>query len=145
MPDYQKLGVIASGFSADKGDKVVLGDYTGEGRADYMLIDADGAIRGLTNRLQEGGGLVPRWLEPFTLAEGPAGAKQASVRLADMTGDGKVDYMLVDEKSGAIELWENKGTGGKYQIGEGVFLCDCESFHIVLFYLLPPANALANF
>lgn len=44
-----------------------------------------------------------------------------------MTGDGKVDYLLVDGKTGKITLWENTGTNGKYQPGEGVFLCDCES------------------
>lgn len=131
MPDYLKLGVIATGFSATKDDKVVLADYTGEGRADYMLIGAGGKVQGFTNRLQEAEGLVPRWLELFTFAEGPRGAKKAEVRLVDMTGDGKVDYLLVDEKTGAVELRENTGMGGKYQKGEGVFLCDCESFHTI--------------
>lgn len=35
VPDYFRLGVIGSGVSAQKGDTVILGDFTGEGRADY--------------------------------------------------------------------------------------------------------------
>lgn len=71
-------------------------------------------------------------MDDITLADGPEGAESDEVRLADMTGDGKVDYMLVDE-DGKVTLWENKGTGGKYQPGEGVVLCDCEFYlHLLL-------------
>lgn len=123
IPDYYKLGVIASGGSASKGDTVILGDLTGEGRADYMIVGDGGKVNALVNRLQATT-LAPRWLGAFTFAAGPDGAKQDQVRLVDMTGDGKVDYLLVDEKTGKVTLWENKGTGGKYQPGEGVILCD---------------------
>lgn len=126
MPDYHKLGVIATGASATKGDTIYLGDLTGEGRADYMIVGAGGKVNGLVNRLQEKT-MVPRWSLIFNFAEGPDGAKQDQVRLVDMTGDGKVDYLLIDEKTGKVTLWENNGTGGKYQPGEGVILCDCKS------------------
>lgn len=125
MPDYYKLGVIATGASASDGDIVYLGDLTGEGRADYMYIGSDGKVNALVNRVRETN-MIPRWLDSFTFAEGPDGAKQDDVRLVDMTGDGKVDYLLVDEKTGEVTLWENKGSGGKYQPGDGVFLCDCK-------------------
>ncbi|KAI1428363.1 SGNH hydrolase-type esterase domain-containing protein [Xylaria sp. FL1777] len=125
VPDYYKLGVIATGGSASKGDTVFLGDLTGEGRADYMIVGDGGKVNGLINRLQATT-LAPRWLAAFTFAEGPDGAEQDQVRLVDMTGDGKVDYLLVDEKTGKVTLWENLGTGGKYQPGEGVVLCDLD-------------------
>lgn len=80
----------------------------------------------MINRLQETS-MIPRWLSAFTLAEGPDGVKQDQVRLVDMTGDGRVDYLQVEEKTGKVTLWENKGSGGKYQPGEGVFLCDRKS------------------
>lgn len=126
VPDYHKLGVIATGASATKGEKIILGDFTGEGRSDYMIVGSGGKVDGLVNRLQQKT-MIPRWLETITIAEGPDSAKQDQVRFADMTGDGKTDYMLVDEKTGKVTLWENVGTGGKYQPGEGVFLCNCES------------------
>ncbi|CAM1501517.1 Fc.00g035010.m01.CDS01 [Cosmosporella sp. VM-42] len=125
VPDYHKLGVIATGASASKGDTIRLGDLTGEGRADYMVISSGGKVTALVNRLQETS-MAPRWLPAFTLADGPDGTKQDQVRLVDMTGDGKIDYLLIDEKTGKVTLWENAGLGGKYQPGEGVILCDLD-------------------
>ncbi|KAI0908236.1 hypothetical protein F4823DRAFT_599838 [Ustulina deusta] len=124
IPDYYPLNEIAAGASVSLGDKVYLGDFTGEGRADYMIVGDGGKVYGLVNRLQQTT-LAPRWLGSIVLAEGPAGAKQEEVRLVDMTGDGKVDYLLVGE-NGKVTLWENIGTGGKYQPGEGVVLCDLD-------------------
>ncbi|CAH0045932.1 unnamed protein product [Clonostachys solani] len=137
MPNFYMIGdngVIATGESAQEGDTVILGDFTGKGRADYMIVQAGGKVKGLVNRRQEKF-RSPRWLSPVAVADGPEGAKQSEVRLVDMTGDGKVDYLLVDEKTGQVTLWENTGTGGKYQGGDGVFLCDCKdliSFLILL-------------
>ncbi|KAI0540897.1 hypothetical protein GGR58DRAFT_511384 [Xylaria digitata] len=125
VPDYYKLGVIATGASASKGDTIYLGDLTGEGRADYMIVGSGGKVNALINRLQETT-LAPRWLAAFTFTEGPDGAEQDEVRLVDMTGDGQVDYLLVEKKTGKVTLWENLGTGGKYQPGEGVVLCDLD-------------------
>lgn len=124
-PDYYSIGVIATGASAADGDTIILGDLTGNGRTDYMVVGAGGKVNALISRTQEKS-LVPRWLSPFTFAEGPDGAKENQVRLVDMTGDGRVDYLLVDEKTGKVTLWENNGKGGKYQEGDGVFLADCK-------------------
>ncbi|KAJ8127625.1 hypothetical protein O1611_g6011 [Lasiodiplodia mahajangana] len=124
VPDYYRLDEIATGATAALGDTVYFGDFTGEGRADYMIVGDGGKVYGLVNRLQETT-LAPRWLGSFVLAEGPDGAEQDEVRLVDMTGDGKVDYLLVGE-NGKVTLWENIGTGGKYQPGEGVVLCDLD-------------------
>ncbi len=124
-PDYYKLGIIATGQAP--GSKVRVGDFTGEGRADYMTIGIDGKVHGSVNHLQAEAGLVPRWLPSFVLAEGPSGADRDSVFLVDMTGDGKLDYLLVDEDTGKVVLRENIGKGSKYQPGEGVILCDCKS------------------
>ncbi|KAH8164209.1 hypothetical protein CIB48_g4019 [Xylaria polymorpha] len=101
-----------------------LNTGAGEGRADYMIVGEGGKVRGLVNRLQETT-LAPRWLGSFVLAEGPDGAKQDEVRLVDLTGDGKVDYLLIGD-AGKVTMWENLGTGGKYQPGEGVVLCDLD-------------------
>lgn len=135
MPDYHKIGVIATGSSASSSDTVILGDFTGNGRADYMIVGSGGKVTGLANRLQEES-LIPRWMARVTLADGPSGAKQDQVRLVDFTGDGKVDYLLVDSK-GKVTLWENTGSGGKYQPGEGVILCDCKRcLHMVPSWLI---------
>ncbi|KAI0486515.1 SGNH hydrolase-type esterase domain-containing protein [Xylaria cf. heliscus] len=113
VPNYSKIGLIATGATASKGDTVILGDLTGEGRADYMIVSSGGKVTALVNRKQETT-QIPRWLKSFTFAAGPDGVEQDQVRLVDMTGDGKVDYLAVDEKTGQVTLWENLGTGGKY-------------------------------
>jgi hypothetical protein len=105
MPDWQKLGVIATGGSVASRDILRLGDFTCEGRADYMAVGADRKVNGYVNRLQEASGLIPRWLVPLTVASGPDGATRDAVRLVDLTGTGKVDYLLVDEAR-KVELWK---------------------------------------
>lgn len=126
MPQWLKIGVIATGASKSPNDIVVMGDFTGNGKADYMLVGKNGKVTGLANFIQERG-FVPNWALKVTVAEGPSGATQQYVRLVDMNGDGKVDYVLLD-KNGASQLFLNAGHGGKWQIGDGVFLTDRE-FH----------------
>ncbi|KAG9238982.1 hypothetical protein BJ875DRAFT_415175 [Amylocarpus encephaloides] len=127
MPDYHKLGIIASGRTTVKDDVVFMGDFTGEGRADYMVVSKDGKVSGYTNRLQEDTALIPRWLERLTLIDvsGLASVPQAGVRMVDLNGDGKVDFVWINS-DGDINVWENAGEGGKYQPGEGVFICDLD-------------------
>lgn len=122
MPDWQKVGIIATGASKTVNDIVILGDFTGNGFADYMLVGKDGKVTGLANFIQERA-FIPRWAPKVTIAEGPEGATQQYVRLMDVNGDGKADYLLYD-KNGGSKLWLNAGKGGKWQVGDGVFLAD---------------------
>ncbi|KAF7562544.1 hypothetical protein G7046_g1583 [Stylonectria norvegica] len=124
-PDYHKIGIIASGKTASADDKVILGDFTGEGRADYMVVGETGKVNGFVNRLNGVTDVIPRWLSAMTLAEGPDGAKRSQVHMVDMNGNGKVDYVL-EKSAHTVQLWENKGSNGKYQPGEGVFICDLD-------------------
>ncbi|KAH7161956.1 hypothetical protein B0J13DRAFT_430718 [Dactylonectria estremocensis] len=137
-PDWYKVGVIATGASASQGDTVFLGDFTGEGRADYMIVGEGGKVTGLVNRRQETT-LIPGWMTAVTVAEGPDGVEQEQVRLVDMTGDGKVDYLAVG-KEGKVTLWENTGTGGTYQPGDGVVLCDLNGDKAMDYFWLSPSG-----
>ncbi|KAJ4183363.1 hypothetical protein NW755_009854 [Fusarium falciforme] len=124
-PDWYRLDTIATGASKAPADSVILADFTGEGRADYMMVGADGKVVGFINRLREET-ILPRWLGPMVVADGPADTERDEVRLVDITGDGKADYLRIEKKSGKVALWENMSIGGKYQPGEGVFLCDLD-------------------
>ncbi|RSL92417.1 hypothetical protein CEP52_013832 [Fusarium oligoseptatum] len=124
MPDWYRLDTIATGASKAANDSVILADFTGEGRADYMMVGADAKVVGFINRLQEET-IAPKWSLPVVVAEGPGETNRESIRLADVTGDGKADYLRMG-KDGKFEVWENVGRGGKYQAGEGVFLCDLD-------------------
>ena len=122
MPDWLKIGVIATGASKTVNDVVIMGDFTGNGMADYMLVGKNGEVTGRANFMQESS-LIPRWDGKVTIAEGSEGATQQYVRLMDVNGDGKVDYLLYD-KDGGSRLWLNAGKGGKWQVGDGAFLAD---------------------
>lgn len=124
LPDYYKIGLVATGASKSPDDRVIIGSFTGSGRDDYMLVGANGKVTGLANRRQNST-LVPEWALKVTVADGPDGAEGRYVRMVDVDGDGKVDYLLLD-KNGGSQLWLNKGTGGRWQIGDGVFLTDCK-------------------
>lgn len=101
-------------------------DFTGEGRGDYMLVGKGGKVTDFINRLQATT-VAPRWSPATTVATGPSGVDQEDVRFIDMDGDGKADYVTVDNK-GKVSVWLNKSTGGRFQPGEAVFLCDCKMF-----------------
>ncbi|KAL3458856.1 hypothetical protein BJX64DRAFT_291763 [Aspergillus heterothallicus] len=135
VPDYYRLNEIATGASATENDKVIMGDFTGEGRADYMLVGKTGKVTGFVNRMEEDT-LVPRWMAAVTVADGPADTEQDEVRLVDMTGDGQVDYLRVDEKTGKVSMWENLGTGGSYMKGDGVELCDLDGDGVMDYFWL---------
>ncbi|KAI0531835.1 hypothetical protein GGR58DRAFT_508047 [Xylaria digitata] len=111
MPSYSSIGVIVTTGTGGAGDMAILGDVTGGGRADFMTVGGGGKTKGLIN-CPETTAQPPRFVSPFTFAAGPSGAEQDAVRLVDMTGDGRLDYLLVDEKTGKVTLWENNGSGG---------------------------------
>lgn len=90
-----------------------------------MYVSDGGKVNGLVNRVRETT-MVPAWLPSMSIAAGSDGATQDDVRMVDLSGDGKVDYLLVDKETGKVTFQENLGTGGKYQPGDGVFLCDCK-------------------
>lgn len=126
VPDYYRIpGILATGASKGENDIVFMGDFTGEGRADYMLVHENAEVTGFINRLRSDR-VAPNWSLSVTVAAGPDGVDQDAVRMIDMDGDGQVDYITLGSK-GQVNFWRNKGTGGKWQEGEGVFLCDCES------------------
>lgn len=93
FPEYRKIGEIATGATAQPGDKIVIGDFTGDGRADYMIVGSTGTVTGLVNR-RVVDSLIPRWSYHVTVADGPSGATQQYVRMVDLNGDGKADYVV---------------------------------------------------
>ena len=103
------LGQIASGIGADpKTSFVQFADINGDGRADYLSIDAIGATT-----LYFSGGLKPDGTWNFyPLNTGPLatgiGEPGANIRFADINGDGRADYLTVDV-NGLIRAYLNEG------------------------------------
>lgn len=125
VPEYYRIpDFIATGDSKGEDDYVFLTDFTGEGRADYVLVHKNGDVTGFINR-RDSDSVAPRWSFSVPVVTGVDEPDQDAVRMIDMDGDGKADYVGINHQ-GAVTMWRNKSTGGKYQKGDGVFLCDCE-------------------
>ncbi|KAI9784407.1 MAG: hypothetical protein M1835_003593 [Candelina submexicana] len=100
----------ASGFG-NEGPGVQFADLNGDGRAEYLYIDAGGAV---TVYLNEGGkdngpnaGVIT-WSLQEQSAKG-VGWTRANTVFADMNGDGRADYLEVSRTDGSVKMWINGG------------------------------------
>ncbi|KAK4495500.1 hypothetical protein PRZ48_013832 [Zasmidium cellare] len=113
-----------------------LVDIDGDGRADYVSMADDGSLSGWLNT--PGGSCDITWAPingrgPDSLAFSK-GVPASQVRLADLTGDGKADYVTVTDDTGELNLYPNNGyfstqdsdagTGGIGGYGAAVRLAD---------------------
>ena len=87
-------------------NKLRYADFDGDGKADYIVVDDGGAVTVWYNRGGDGAG---GWDGPHKVAMGVAPGYQ--VQLADFDGDGKVDYVAVDDVGG-VKVWYNRGGDG---------------------------------
>ncbi|GGZ31317.1 hypothetical protein GCM10010387_26490 [Streptomyces inusitatus] len=96
-------GVIASGSTAWTGDRVRFADIGGDARADYLIVDDNGATRAFVNQGGDGRG---GWEDRGTVASGSTAWTGGQVRFADIGGDARADYLIVDD-NGAIRAFAN--------------------------------------
>ncbi|KAH8821022.1 hypothetical protein F5884DRAFT_850267 [Xylogone sp. PMI_703] len=99
-------GSIAGGVGND-GEGVVFADLNGDGRDDYLWVSPGGQVLAFLN----GGGDPghPNWIPQGIIASG-VGATRDEVRFADLNGDGRVEYLQVSARDGAIKAWYNGGS-----------------------------------
>jgi hypothetical protein len=82
------------------------GDVNNDGLDDYICIGAEGNMYVSYNR----GGNPPTFEHAGKYRDVPAGYSQENVRIADIDGDGRVDY-CVTAANGDIHCWRNAGVG----------------------------------
>ena len=120
-------GIIASGSNTGVGyygRQVRFADLNGDGRADYLAVDAvDGSVRGWLNNGAEQGG--DRWIDKGVIASGVntgVGAFGRQIQFADLNGDGRVEYLAVEPADGSVHAWLNNGAenGGDRWIDQGI-------------------------
>ncbi|ARQ68497.1 hypothetical protein CAG99_06185 [Streptomyces marincola] len=99
-------GTIAGGVGA-RGRNVRFTDLNGDGRADYVVVNADGSVQAWLNGGPNPGGGDWYWTPQGTIAGG-VGAPGRNVRLADLNGDGRADYVVVNDSS-SVQAWLNGG------------------------------------
>ncbi|MEV6951202.1 FG-GAP-like repeat-containing protein [Streptomyces sp. NPDC051183] len=108
---WQPVGKVAGGLTTDR-SRVRLADFDGDGKADYIVIDAGGSVYVYLNRGGDTGG---GWQAVGKVAVGLTN-DASKVRFADWDGDGKTDYIVLSD-TGAVEVYLNRGgdTGGGWQ------------------------------
>ncbi|MFC5718582.1 FG-GAP-like repeat-containing protein [Streptomyces gamaensis] len=101
--DWKNRGVIASGGAS--GSRVRFADINGDGKADYLVVGRNGSVRAFVNK---GGGVRDDWEKYGLIATGAGPIEK--VRFADVNGDGRADYLVVED-DGSVRAWLNNGAG----------------------------------
>jgi hypothetical protein len=107
---------------------------------DYLIWDKDAGLTGFLNRPTNREG-VPFHVEqagPKAIVEG-IHTHYSEIRLADMDGDGKSDYVHVNE-SGAISIWYNRGVTQDHMQLDGIHFADIDGDGIDDYVWLDPAS-----
>ncbi|KAG9255973.1 uncharacterized protein F5Z01DRAFT_531189 [Emericellopsis atlantica] len=86
-------------------------DVDGDGLDDIVCVSPTGDLHVSRNTGDgdRGSSRLPTFKYLGKIMTGKA--EQSRIRLADIDGDGRVDYGVVHEDSGAVEFWRNSGTG----------------------------------
>ena len=100
-------GTIASGTYGGDGSRVVYADLDGDGRADYIQVNADSSVQAWLNGGPKPSGGDWYWFPQGTIASG-VGASGSSIRFSDLNGDGRADYVKVNADS-SVQAWLNGG------------------------------------
>jgi hypothetical protein len=103
-----------------------MGQIDGDGRDDYLVWDDGGGLRGYLNQRTYNEG-VPQWkyIGPAKSIASGVGKPYTEIRLADMDGDGRVDYIHVGDNA-AISVWYNLNTADTTMTMDGLRFADVD-------------------
>jgi hypothetical protein len=118
---WVSVGKIASGTAPGK--TIRFADINGDGKADYLAVDTHGGVTAYLN-----GGANPQanlgwvWTPVGKIASGAGPGNE--IRFADIDGDGRADYLVVDKSTGSVAEYKNGGpkpgaNGGWVWISQG--------------------------
>ncbi|WP_344469891.1 VCBS repeat-containing protein, partial [Kitasatospora kazusensis] len=103
---WNVLGQVALGLTTDR-SRIRWTDLDGDGKADYTVINPNGSITTYLNRGGDGHG---GWNNPGQAALGLT-TNQNAVNFADITGDGRADYLLTNPNN-TVNAFANNGMDG---------------------------------
>ncbi|WP_250004962.1 GDSL-type esterase/lipase family protein [Actinoplanes sp. M2I2] len=106
VPGWNPLGPIAAGVGVPS-TAVRFADINGDRKDDYLVVGSGGSVDAWINT---GGDSVgrPGWVPQGRIATGVPEARGRILEFADIKGDERDDYLLVD-RSTAVLAWQNVG------------------------------------
>ncbi|KAK1239333.1 hypothetical protein MKX07_008821 [Trichoderma sp. CBMAI-0711] len=118
-PTFKRVSATAKirdtvGF---KQNRIRFADIDGDGRGDYLALDDHGNIQAWRNGWVDD---IPKYWESLGtrfLAKGKDTID--GVRMLDINGDGRADWLFVD-KTGGVETWTNSRTCQSGHNGDGL-------------------------
>jgi len=106
---YPQPKPIAGGVGGKRGE-IQFADLNGDGRAEYLWVHPDGSVDVYLNQQRDTETAIfldINWYQQTKTALG-IGQDGAGVQFADLNGDGRAEYLYVDE-SGAVTVYLNGG------------------------------------
>ncbi|WP_316529308.1 FG-GAP-like repeat-containing protein [Kitasatospora brasiliensis] len=100
---WTNLGQVTQGSTGDA-DHVRFADWDGDGKADYITLSDSGAVTVFLNRGGDGRG----GFTPIGQVASGVNSDRSRIRFADMDGDGKADYNIINGDA-AVTTYINRG------------------------------------
>lgn len=107
---YPQPSNIAGGVGGKRGE-IQFADLNDDGRAEYLWVHPDGSVDVWLNQQQStetASKLAINWL-PQTRSAGGIGRDGAGVRFSDLNGDGRAEYIYVQD-DGSLIVYLNTGS-----------------------------------
>ncbi|MGW2512259.1 FG-GAP-like repeat-containing protein [Streptomyces scopuliridis] len=107
---FKKVGVYGDHKldASNNTRSVTFADLDGDGDDDYLLVGPKGEVEAWRND-----DVAPRgtnaWIKIGRVAEGMSLGKTERVVFADINGDQRDDYLVVDDTNGRVRGWRNDG------------------------------------
>ncbi|MEV7087585.1 FG-GAP-like repeat-containing protein [Streptomyces sp. NPDC093085] len=107
---FKKRGVYGDHKldAANNARTVHFADLDGDGDDDYVLVGPKGEVEAWRNDDVATRG-TNAWIKVGRVAEGVSPGKNERVVFADINGDGRDDYLVVDDTNGRVRGWRNDG------------------------------------
>ncbi|MFY1683766.1 FG-GAP repeat domain-containing protein [Micromonospora sp. WMMD730] len=106
-PDPWDWKSLIASSSAPR-DQVRFADLNGDGRDDYLAVGDQGQVRAWLNT---GTGNGVAWTSQGVIASG-VGYTRDRVELAEINGDRRADYLVLDAQGGVRAWFNNDAAGG---------------------------------
>ena len=132
---------------------VRFADINGDGRADWTWTSTSGRVTTFINQVDDGLGMKPYWREAGVTHPGQpedTGVSRENIQFARIYGSGRGDYIYIkrgDCSSGGscgveLRVWENNGSGGMHQKGDGIRWGDLRNRGIDDYIWIDPAGVV---